>query len=268
MSQTQATNSYWTSNFPSGGLTNGSSAREQQKEEARRQRAQQNSHVEGVGKNHLFGQPRKVKPTEQDPLKDIIHGALGEYSSVAPAIMSEKHQLLFGVSRAPQTPVDVKGNFFGSAKNTKLEELSKKNLCTNNQRTDNHKTKEFHKQKQTSSSQERKERKNRNAVNSEKDLIVKERTSHISKESTEKTSDNKDSTTKHDKHSTKSNSSSSRKHSRSPVNGVIKSEYNGEINGNKNVNFNSPVKDELSKKKEDKDRQNKSKPPKLSMPEK
>lgn len=192
--------------------------------------------------------------------------------------MSEQHQLLFGVSRTPQTPVDGKGSFFGSAKKTKLEELSKKNLS--NQRTDNHKTKVTPKQKQPSNSQERKERKNKNVFSGEKDLSLKERTSHIPEQSTEKPSpETKDSTSKHKSNTTeahkkleqkdkisKSNYSSSKKHSRSPVNGMIKTEFSGEINGNKNV-IKSPHTDE-SKKKEDGERHNKSKPPKLSMPEK
>lgn len=194
--------------------------------------------------------------------------ALGEFSNVAPSIMSEKHHLLFGVTRAPQTPVDGKGCFFGSPKTGKLE--AKKIMSGSSQKTQNHKTKELTKLiKQSSNSESAKKiKKEKSSPNDEK-----EKMSFKVEERADKTSSHvKDSTTINCKQTPevcknpeqKLNSRETRK---SPVNVVIKTEPEDEMSGKKPDCIKSPQINK-GRRKEEKDRQNKSKPPKLSMPEK
>ena len=155
----------------------------------------------------------------------------------------EQQHLLLGVSRAPQTPVDGKGTFFGSDKSKKIKQVDVNGV---------------------------KDSSLRNKVSHSVDRVKEclEKASLPTKESTTNSKKHRHSTTPHktpepkDKIS-KSHSSSAKRHPQSPINGIIKPECNGVASEKNGYHAKSP-----SKRKEDGDRQTKNKPPRLSMPTK
>lgn len=104
-------------------MSSGLAIHEREREEERRRRAKLARQPSNSADAPLFDEPRRVPPSAGDVLQQKIQATLGKYESIAPTVFQNQNHLL-GIPRLPQTPVEGDQKFIFDAKSKDSKNLS------------------------------------------------------------------------------------------------------------------------------------------------